>query len=80
MANLTTTREVIKALGGVEAVANLTDRQYNAASNWNGFKTFPPDTYVVMIEALLRNDHWAPPSLWRMVRHRASDTDRAVAP
>lgn len=64
---LTTTKAVIDELGGVSAVAKLTDRQYNAAWNWTSFEHFPPDTYVVMTEALAAKGHTAPPSLWRMV-------------
>jgi len=73
MATYTSTSAVIKALGGITAVARLTDRQYNAAQNWKGFATFPPDTYVVMIAALAARGHTAPPSLWRMVTTRQSE-------
>jgi len=63
---LTTTNEVIKALGGVKAVASLTNRTAGAAWNWTTFPTFPSDTYVVMQEELAKLGHSAPPSLWRM--------------
>jgi hypothetical protein len=80
MAHLKTTREVIRALGGVSAVAALTDRTYNAAWNWTGFKTFPADTADVMRAALRKADggpYTAPASLWRMVG--ASNRKREAA-
>ena len=64
---LATTSEVILALGGVKAVAELTGRTYDAAWNWNKFETFPSDTYLVMTGALRERGIEAPPSLWRMV-------------
>lgn len=67
MASLTTTIDVIKALGGTEAVAKLTGRKYSAAFNWRKFETFPPDTFLVMTKALADAGHTAPPTLWRMV-------------
>lgn len=66
MSELTTTNEVIEALGGVASVARLTGRKYSAAHNWLSFETFPSDTYVVLIEALRSVGRTAPPSLWRM--------------
>lgn len=66
MSQFTTTAEVVKALGGVQAVADLTKRGYSAACNWNGFKTFPANTYVVMKAALQERGLDAPDSLWGM--------------
>lgn len=67
MQELTTTNDVIRALGGVSAVAELTERTYDAAWNWTRFETFPADTYLVMKAALEAQGYTAPPSLWRMV-------------
>lgn len=64
---LSTTNEVIEALGGVQAVADLTKRKYPAAQNWTRFPNFPPDTYRVMQDALRERGKSAPDSLWRMV-------------
>lgn len=64
---LSTTAEVIEALGGVAAVARLTGRRYGAAFNWKGFIKFPADTFVVMQTALLAAGCIAPASLWGMV-------------
>ena len=67
MTEITTTTAVVKELGGIAEVARLTGRSYNAAANWVGFDTFPPDTFVVMTDALRAKGMAAPASLWRMV-------------
>lgn len=64
---LTTTAEVVSALGGYAAVAKLTKRKPSAASNWQSFQTFPPDTFLVMQGELKNRGKSAPDSLWRMV-------------
>lgn len=74
--SLKTTAEVIEALGGVRAVAELTNRRYSAAHNWKKFKTFPPDTYVAMQAALASYGLKAPARLWRMVK--APKLDKAA--
>ena len=65
---LTTTREVVAALGGTKAVANLTGRKYSAAANWVQDKNpqFPANTFVVLNAALAAIGKSAPPSLWGM--------------
>ena len=68
---LCTTVAVMDALGGTRAVADLTGREYGAAFNWRGFETFPPDTYLVMTQALEAQGKTAPPSLWRMVEGKS---------
>ncbi len=64
---LTSTVSVFDALGGTQAVADLTGRTYKAAFNWRSFKTFPSDTYLVLTTALREAGHTAPDSLWGMV-------------
>lgn len=64
--NLNTTAEVMEALGGTAAVAELTGRQVSAASNWLKFPTFPSNTYVAMKAALTLKGKTAPDSLWSM--------------
>ena len=64
--NLETTSQVIDALGGNGPVAELTASKPNAVSNWRGFETFPPNTYVVMTKALAAIGKTAPTKLWRM--------------
>jgi hypothetical protein len=63
---LETTSQVIDALGGNVPVAELTDSKPNAVSNWRGFETFPPNTYVVLTHALAQIGKTAPTKLWRM--------------
>lgn len=67
---LTTTAEVMAALGGIAPVAALTGRKYGAAFNWKGFPKFPADTFVVMQAALRAAGYSAPDSLWGMVEPR----------
>lgn len=66
MEELSTTSDVMDALGGNQAVAELTESKPTAVSNWRGFKTFPSKTYVVLTEALLAKGKTAPASLWGM--------------
>ncbi len=61
---LQTPREVIKKLGGIKAVAELTGRKYSAAGNWNRGKRFPANTYRVLYMALLDRGFRAPASMW----------------
>lgn len=66
MEELSTTSEVMDALGGNAAVAELTGSKTKAVWNWRGFDTFPSNTYVAMTEALLAKGKSAPASLWGM--------------
>jgi len=66
MEELSTTSEVLDALGGNVAVAELTGSKPKAVWNWRGFETFPSNTYVAMTEALLAKGKTAPSSLWGM--------------
>jgi hypothetical protein len=64
---LETTTEVIEALGGTSAVAELTGSTYAAAFNWRGFERFPAKTFIVMSDALAAKGKSASPSLWGMI-------------
>lgn len=66
MDELTSTSDVMDALGGNLAVAELTGSKPKAVWNWRGFETFPSNTYVAMTEALLAKGKTAPASLWGM--------------
>lgn len=68
---LLTTADVMAALGGPGAVAELTGRKYSAAHNWGTFVKFPANTYVVMQAALAKIGRTAPASLWGMVEQEA---------
>lgn len=50
--HLTTTADVIEALGGIEAVAKSTGRTYTAVSNWRVWNRFPPRTFLLLSDAL----------------------------
>lgn len=66
MDELKTTSEVMDALGGNIAVAELTSSSTKAVWNWRGFETFPSKTYVAMIGALEARGKTAPATLWGM--------------
>ena len=63
---LTTTKEVVTALGGTKAVALLTSRKYTAAANWSQKPTFPSNTFLQINGALAAKGLSADPALWRM--------------
>jgi len=64
---LATTKEVFEALGGIQAVADLTGRDYSAAAQDNRLGKFPSRTYKIMTEALAAKGRRAPASLWGQV-------------
>lgn len=65
MSQLQTTREVIKALGGIDAVATITGRDYKSVSGWQTARaTFPSSTFLSLQRALVDKGLSAPPSLW----------------
>jgi len=66
MEELSTTAEVVDALGGYLAVAEITQSKPKAASNWPRFDTFPANTYLALTKALLAKGKTAPASLWGM--------------
>lgn len=63
---LTTTNAVIDALGGTKKVAILTGRPDQAVSNWRR-RGFPPETFIVLTDALNAIECIAPSELWSMV-------------
>ena len=67
MDELRTTLDVIIALGGNQAVADLTGSTNKAVSNWRRpNETFPSNTYVSLLAALHAIGKTAPASLWNM--------------
>jgi hypothetical protein len=67
-------RDVITALGGLEAVSLLTGRKYGTVSAWQTrFNSFPPELYVIMTEALEKIGASAPMSLWRQIEPVTAD-------
>lgn len=63
---LSSTEEVIAALGGKQAVMTLTGRSWSAVWNWENRKSFPANTYAVLKPALESTGATAPDSLWGM--------------
>jgi hypothetical protein len=66
MEMLSTTIEVMDALGGNLAVAEITRSKPKAVWNWRKSGVFPSNTYVAITGALLAKGKTAPPSLWGM--------------
>jgi hypothetical protein len=64
---LTTTAEVISALGGLRRVSALTGAHYKLVSGWRQAPTFPARYFLVMTFALSRKRLSAPPELWKQV-------------
>ena len=56
--------DVIDALGGVSAVAELTQTSYRAAHNWKARGQFPAKSYALMKRELERLGYAADDSLW----------------
>lgn len=64
---LTSIDDVIRALGGLKQVADLTGRRSpSAVPMWKQRGAFPSNTYAVMIEALQERGKTAPATLWGM--------------
>lgn len=66
MQELSTTSEVMDALGGNDAVADVTGSKPKAVWNWRKAGTFPSNTYVAIAAALEAKGFTAPASLWGM--------------
>lgn len=63
---LDTAADVFTALGENPGVAELTGAKASAISMWRAAESFPPNTYVIMTDALRAVGKTAPDSLWRM--------------
>ena len=68
---LSTKSDVVNALGGINAVATLTKRNYPAVQMWLR-RRFPPETYLMMMRALQERGHEAPDALWGMQQRKTS--------
>jgi hypothetical protein len=64
---LTTVRNVIDELDGLEAVAALCDVDYRSVSRWQVEDACPPKYFVIMTAELAKRGFRAPERLWRMV-------------
>jgi hypothetical protein len=73
---LTTFDEVIDAIGGLTAVARLTNRSLTAASNWRcQLGRFPARTYFVIEATLNKRGLSAAPDLFGFERPPPRRTD-----
>jgi len=63
---LTSTKQVFEVLGGIAAVAKLTNKKYSAAGNWSSQNKFPAWTYLTLQRELAQKGFSARPELWGM--------------
>lgn len=67
MSELRSTSEIIDALGGNQAVSELTGiNNSGAVSNWRAQAAFPAWTYLSITRALEQTGKSAPDALWAM--------------
>ena len=66
MKTLRSTSDIIDALGGIEAMAELTGTSINGVYNWRAGTQFPADTYRLLKDELKAIDIDAPDHLWPM--------------
>ena len=62
--NLKSADEVIDALGGTVATADLTGRKAQHVSNWRASGRLPANTFLVISKELSERGKNAPPSIW----------------
>lgn len=74
MKTLKTTKEVIDALGGTEAVSAAFTASRQSVSNWRVHNSFPAHTYFGFSILLAENGIHADSKLWKM--HRKPNTSR----
>lgn len=70
---INTVDEVIEKLGGRGEVARMVGVTTQAVTNWRTRdRGFPPETFVVLTEALQKKNLSAPQSLWRFKRENVA--------
>ena len=65
MRELLTTREVVRELGGIKAVAQLCGVKYNAVTMWHSNNIIPP-RHSWLRKTLRKRGYDAPEKLWGM--------------
>jgi hypothetical protein len=66
MQQLSSSKDVVDALGGIAAVAAMTGRGYSAIAMWRMSGVMPANTYVLLKKELRSRGLSAPDSLWGM--------------
>lgn len=64
--------EIVAKLGGNAAVARMTGRTPQQIWNWKNSGRLPPDTYVILLDALTVFACTADPSIWGMTVPQSS--------
>ena len=77
MRRLATFDDVIRKLGGVPKVAQLTKRNTQAVWNWRARGRFPTVLYFVMLEELEANGYTAMRWLWGFEERDTRSADAA---
>lgn len=67
MRTLTTSGQVIDALGGTAELAKALGRKMTVISNWRTGGSFPANTYLALTAMLAKIECRAPAHLWNMV-------------
>jgi|KBSMisStaDraftv2_1062788.scaffolds.fasta_scaffold171842_5 hypothetical protein len=66
MTNIASVEDVIDALNGNVAVAEITSASLTAVYNWRAAGKFPADTYLLIQDELRARGRVAPDHLWPM--------------
>jgi hypothetical protein len=73
MRQLTKARDIVQYLGGVEAVCEMTGRDYKTVYHWTGrMGTFPARYHDMMTKALKKRGFTAPPALWNQEEEKVA--------
>ncbi|UPJ55439.1 hypothetical protein [Bradyrhizobium sp. 192] len=69
--------DVMRVLGGISGLSDLTGSSYKATENWSRARTFPARYHALMSWALRRKGYTAHPSLWGQVT--TAEMEKAAA-
>jgi hypothetical protein len=77
---LTTARQILAALGGVEKIAVLTQKSAKVVYHWQAINQFPSHTYCIMRRELKRHGYKTRKHLWAMTGFKKPQRQRKKAP
>jgi len=77
---LTTARQILAALGGVEKIAVLTQKSAKVVYHWQAINQFPSHTYCIMRRELKRHGYKARKHLWAMTGFEKPRRQKEKAP